>query len=185
MKGEENMKNIEQMISKDAYKISLGNKSPQLHGLLFSDGVWHHVTDSSRALSWRPKTPLSAGAYRLDQVGCPQAEGIKAPDFARVNLRLVGEHGIKLPTPPIAGISIKGACIGLPMGAADSMLLISPDAFGDYPGHIILDGAYLPPEWLRCGIWERHAGYPRTYPVTVALEIEGIEIQYCVMPMIK
>ena len=106
-------------------------------------------------------------------------------DFARVNPRLEGKHGIELPTPPIAGISIKGAYIGLPVEAENSMLLIAPGAFGDYPGHIILDGAYLPPEWIRAGLWERHAEHPRTYPVTVALEIEGIEIQYCVMPVIK
>lgn len=179
------MKSIEQMILKDALKISLGNKNPQFYGLLVSDGAWHHVTDSSRALSWRPKTPLAAGVYRLNQVGCPPAGEIKVMDFARVNPRLVGKHGIELPTPPIAGISIKGACIGLPMAATDNMLLISPDAFGDYPNHIVLDGAYLPPEWIRGGAWERHAEHPRTYPVTVAMEIEDIETQYCVMPMTK
>lgn len=179
------MKNFEQIILKDALKISLGDKSPQFHGLLFSDGTWHHVTDSRRALSWRPKTPLAAGAYRLDQVGCPLAEGIKAPDFARVNPCLVGKHGIELPMPPIAGISIKGAYVGLPMDAKDSMLLVPPNAFGDYPSHIILDAAYLPPEWIRGGAWERHAEHPRTYPVTIAVEIEGIEAQYCVMPMTK
>lgn len=179
------MKSIEQTILKDALKIALGNKKPQFYGLLFSDGIWHHVTDSCRALSWRPKTPLAAGAYRLNQVGCPPAEEIKAPDFARVNPRLAGKHGIELPTPPIEGISIKGACIGLPMDAKDNMLLIAPDAFGDYPNHIVLDAAYLPPEWLRGGEWERHAEHPRTYPVTVALEVEGIEAQYCVMPMTK
>ncbi len=36
-----------------------------------------------------------------------------------------------------------------------------------------------------CGVWERNAEHPRTYPVTVALEIEGIETQYCVMPVTK
>ena len=179
------MKITEQVILKYALRVSLGNKKPQFYGLLFSDGTWHHVTDSCRALSWRPKTPLAAEAYRLDQVGCPQAEGIKAPDFARVNQRLAGRHGIELPTPPIEGISIKGAYIGIPMDAKDNMLLISSDAFRDYPKHIILDGAYLPPEWIRAGSWERHAEHPHTYPVTIALEIEGIEIQYCVMPLIK
>ena len=179
------MKITEQVILKDALKIALGNKKPQFYGLLFSDGTWHHVTDSRRALSWRPKMPLASGAYRLDQVGCPQAEGIKVMDFARVNPRLMGQHGIELPTPSIEGISIKGACIGIPMDAKDNMLLISPDAFGDCPNHIILDGAYLPPEWIRGGAWERHAEHPRAYPVTIALEIEGIEIQYCVMPLIK
>lgn len=179
------MKNFEQGILKDALKISMGNKSPMFYGLLFSDGAWHHVTDSYRALSWRPKVPLAAGVYRLDQVGCPPAEGIKAPDFARVNPRLAGKHGIELPTPPIAGVSIKGAYIGLPMAAEDNMLLVAPGAFGDYSLHIILDGAYLPPEWLRRGTWERHADHPRTGRVTVALKIEGIEVQYCVMPWTK
>lgn len=179
------MKTIDQVILKDALKIALGNKNPQFYGLLFSDGTWHHVTDSCRALSWRPKTPLAAGVYRLDQVGCPPAGEIKVMDFARINPRLTGKHGLELPTPPLAGISIKGACIGLPLAATDNMLLVAPDAFGNYPNHIILDGAYLPPEWIRDGAWERHAEYPCTYPVTVAMEIEGIETQYCVMPMTK
>lgn len=182
------MKNFEQIILKDALKISLSLENKyklHVYGKLYSNGTWHHATDSYRALSWRPKMPLAAGVYRLDQVGCPPAEGIKAPDFARVNPRLAGKHGIELPTPPIAGISIKGACIGLPMDAKDNMLLVAPSAFGDYPKHIILDGAYLPPEWIRAGAWERHAEHPRTSPVTVAIEIEDIEIQYCVMPMTK
>ncbi len=163
---------------------ALKKHAPHMAGRMGSQHGWHHATDTHRALSWQPKTPLPEGAYRLDQVGCPpDTGGPRYPQIGRVNTCILGDTRKPIPTPNFTGISIKSGVIGIPLDADKPLVILSPVGDGD-AGYIYINAAYLPPEWLLEGVWTiAPDGRPESQPLTITGEYAGIRYSYCVMPM--
>ena len=176
----------EQRIMKYALSIvrdkALKKHAPHMAGRMGSQHGWHHVTDTHRALSWQPKSPLPDGTYRLDQVGCPpDTDGPRYPQIERVNTCILGDTRKPIPTPNFAGISIKSGIIGIPLDADKPLVILSSKDDGD-AGYLYIDAAYLPPEWLLDGVWAVASdGRPESQPLTITGEYAGIRYSYCVM----